>query len=271
MKYKIIFSDYDGTLTVGETVPKETIDAIKEYQKAGGIFVVCSGRPLYSQEYIERQNGFKADANIACQGSVIKVGDKIIKNDGIQSENATELVKILEDLGREYTCFVDGDLYYHGNSIWMDKYLEYFKGTIVKVDDFLTNPKTAFGKYEKLLIIKKPDEDMSGIIKIINERLPGKVVMNSGASIILEVVDAKSTKYEACKALANYLNIPEEETITVGDSTNDLTLVKFGLGLAVEDGHEDLKKVAKGIVPPVNDKPIKQIIEKLLRGEEPIF
>ena len=45
MKYKLIFSDFDGTLLRSDgTIGKKSADAIRDYVRRGGNFVVCTGR-----------------------------------------------------------------------------------------------------------------------------------------------------------------------------------------------------------------------------------
>ena len=43
MKYDMLIADYDGTLGDFGGINSETIKAIKEYERRGGIFAVCSG------------------------------------------------------------------------------------------------------------------------------------------------------------------------------------------------------------------------------------
>ena len=45
MKYKLMISDYDGTLggAPTNTIDDETLSAIREYQEKGGIFVIYTG------------------------------------------------------------------------------------------------------------------------------------------------------------------------------------------------------------------------------------
>ena len=68
--------------------------------------------------------------------------------------------------------------------------------------------------------------------------------------------------------IAKELGVSEDETITIGDSTNDISLLKFGYGMAVASGTEELKKVAKYIAPPIEELPVKCVIEKILKGED---
>ncbi len=271
MKYKMLFSDYDGTfqkLEWGEDIPQIMLDAVKDYRKAGGKFVLCSGRPLYTQNLLAKKYGLVCDANIASQGSVIAVNGEVIKKSGLSIDCHTKIRKILDAHGREYSCFVNGDLYYYGTSEIMQGYLGYYKGNKYFVEDFSKNPVTSGEVYEKLLVMKTTDEDLSDIVDEINGVCGDAVEMNSGAPMILEIVDKSCTKYEACKVIAKYFGIDEGDCVSMGDSTNDLTLVKFGLGIGVEGGHPDLLSAVDYIAPPIEDFPVKQVIDKIITGED---
>ena len=63
--------------------------------------------------------------------------------------------------------------------------------------------------------------------------------------------------------LSKKYGVPLEKIIAVGDSTNDIDLIKGEWhGVAVGDGREELKAVAKEITVPYKDKPIKTLLEK---------
>ena len=44
MKYKLFVADYDGTLGGFDGIKSETVNAIQDYERAGGKFAVCTGR-----------------------------------------------------------------------------------------------------------------------------------------------------------------------------------------------------------------------------------
>ena len=43
---KVLASDYDGTLLFNEKFKEGDLKKIKEFQKAGNLFGLCSGRPF---------------------------------------------------------------------------------------------------------------------------------------------------------------------------------------------------------------------------------
>ena len=96
------------------------------------------------------------------------------------------------------------------------------------------------------------------------EKKYGKeLVVNNGSSHLVEVISKKCSKKFAVEFLADYYNIPHDRIIAVGDSTNDLEMLKGDWhGVCVGDGREELKKIAKEITVPYKDNPIKVLMEK---------
>ena len=60
---KLLASNYDGTLCYGEKVMEEDSQAITEWQNAGNLFVIVTGRSKESlDKYLER-DGLYPDYN----------------------------------------------------------------------------------------------------------------------------------------------------------------------------------------------------------------
>ena len=71
MKYKLIVSDFDGTLAVNSVVSNEVVKAINKYREAGGKFVLCTGRHRLSANAVIKRNGFETDGVISLQGPMV--------------------------------------------------------------------------------------------------------------------------------------------------------------------------------------------------------
>ena len=88
-------------------------------------------------------------------------------------------------------------------------------------------------------------------------------MFNSGAKYLLECINKKYNKGQAVRFLAEHYGVSLNEVLTVGDSTNDIPLIDGEwFGVAVGDGSEQVKKVAKEITVDFNDKPVLHLIEK---------
>ena len=80
---------------------------------------------------------------------------------------------------------------------------------------------------------------------------------------MLEVINPKYSKGNAVKFLADYYGVKLSEVLAVGDSTNDIELLRGEWhGVAVGDAKEELKAVADEITVPYKDQPVKVLLEK---------
>ena len=264
MKYKLIVSDYDGTL--GEApkndVDQQTLQAINKVIDKGGIFAVCSGRETSSITKILKNAGLKGLV-ASFQGariSDIESGEYIF-NGGLTTEQALEVLSAVESTGLSPIGYGENEIFYPKK----DAYIGYYeqnvgiKGRIVNMEEELKKQ----GSAAKICFLGD-NELVNKTVAIMNEKFKDKKIkFNSGAQCLLEAINSECGKGQAVRYIANYYNIPLDQIITVGDSTNDIDLVKGPWhGVAVGDGREELKAVAKEVTVPFKDKPIKTLIEK---------
>ena len=71
----------------------------------------------------------------------------------------------------------------------------------------------------------------------------------------MEVSNRSYSKATALEKIAQYYGVSVEETIAAGDSLNDLPMIaRAGLGVAVKNADEALKKEAKLVLEYSNDE-----------------
>lgn len=264
MKYKLFISDYDGTLGGFEGIDEETVKAIKKYEKAGGKFVVCTGRMYKNIRDICENYGI-ADAVASCQGARInerKSGESLFAGE-IENSLAAEVLYSIEKLPVKPAVLSEDCLYYTLNSFYTDAYK---KADIVKLKR-VKNLAEEVGKgifpALKVNVICDGDYSLFDFIKNFGEKYKGRLIVNSGGPSLAEFVNPKCSKGAAVKFLANYYGINYDEIIAVGDSTNDVELISGGWhGVAVGDANEELKKHAKEITVDYKNHPVKFLLEK---------
>lgn len=62
----------------------------------------------------------------------------------------------------------------------------------------------------------------------------------------LDITPSKTNKEEALAILSNYLNLSSSQVMAIGDNLNDIGMLKAsGIGVAVANAYEEVKKVAK--------------------------
>ena len=265
MKYRLFLSDYDGTL--GEAsrndIDAETLTAINKYIQKGGIFCVCSGRETSSITRILREQNLKGLV-VSFQGariSDIESGERIFDG-GLNSDKALALIQEMRPWGFEPVVYIDDDVYFEELTEYAKWYLKAIRlnGKIANAESLL---KGLNGKVCKICWLGE-EEKINKAAEQMNAKYQGKgAFFNSGAKFLLEAINPECSKGVAVRYLAEKYNIPLSQVITVGDSTNDIELVRGPWhGVAVGDGREELKAVAKEITVPFSEKPVKYLLEK---------
>lgn len=93
---------------------------------------------------------------------------------------------------------------------------------------------------------------------------PGTTLVRSEATY-LEVLPEGATKGAALLALAEAAGVPMEEVAAIGDNPNDLDMLAVaGLGVAVGDGHRDVRAAADLVVGPCAAGAVADLVDHLL-------
>ena len=264
MKYKLIISDYDGTLGCAPSndIPKQTLDAINKYTEKGGIFVVCSGREYSSIRTICIEQGLKG--LLACfQGAMITnlETEEVLFSGGMSEEDAMTALSAAEESGLQPIVYTPNGFYIEKDTEYTAKYEK-----AVRVKGLIANAKDTVRKFHKVCKLGwlgDPKVVSEFAKKLNQEYLEKGIQFNIGVPFLMEAINPKHSKGNAVRFLAEYYNIPLSSVMAVGDSTNDIDLISGEWhGVAVGDGREELKAVAKEITVPFKDMPIKHLIEK---------
>ena len=254
MNYKIISSDLDGTLLNDEMkVSEENRRAIKQYTDMGGVFVPNSGRSL--GEMSDEVKNLPGVRFVICSDGA-DIYDKETDTHISLAMDREELRAVLDILD-DYECFPT--VHYHGNSyLDADRFdratmdynnvNEYFR-----IHFELTNiPKANFAAFcreadevEMICTFFHNRKDLEEAAKRFEE---AGLMVAATASYNIEVFSPRAGKGNALLRLAEHLGVAREDTLAMGDSTNDLSMIRAaGLGLAMENAKEAVKAEADAI------------------------
>lgn len=265
MKYKLFVSDFDGTLgKAPDEIAPQTVETVKEYAAKGGIFVVCTGRMFSSIRPICLRYGLKGLV-ISYQGAMIndiETGTAVFSG-GIEYTLAAEVAKKLQQY-KDVSVLADIDDTLNVEK--MTPYIEYYQ-TACKVKGVVVGDVSEFILRQKKKVLKVGGICERALADEITARLNGiygdKLNVNNGAPMMVEVVSKECDKRVSVEFLARHYNIPYEEIIAVGDSTNDVQLLNGPWhGVAVGDAREELKAVAKEITVPYSQRPVEYLLKK---------
>lgn len=262
MKYDLFISDYDGTLGGFEGIDEITVKAIKEYEKRGGKFVVCTGRMYKNVRDICEYYGI-ADVVVSYQGARIneRKSGKTLFAGAIEKPLAVEVLTALKGVSVKPAVLSENCLYYTEDSPYIDAYK---KANIVE----LKQVYDLADEINKGVPALKINVICDGInhaefIRVYGEKFKGRLIVNSGGPSLAEFVNPLCSKGASVRFLSKYYKIPYDKIIAVGDSTNDIELISGGwYGVAVGDAKEELKKYANEITVDYKNNPVKFLLDK---------
>ncbi|MBE5730887.1 MAG: HAD family phosphatase [Clostridiales bacterium] len=269
MKYKLIVSDLDGTaLNSHRAVSPRTVKAIADYRKAGGTFILSTGRMYESVIQVVDSFGL-GELNVpicAMDGGIIRESKtgKIIELNTLPYEKAAAFAAECERRGSYFQVYSVDKLYVAEEN---EINREYCAHTKVKM-----NVVGCLSKYisdNKLQCVKVlvASKTADAELEYFKDRIEGVQFFLSDVEY-LDGASVKAGKGNALRTVAKHYGISLDNTIAIGDSMNDVSMVSIaGLGVAMGNADERLKRVAKMIAPSCDEDGLAVIIEKAIRDE----
>ncbi len=272
MKYKLIVSDFDNTLADNTCkVSERTKKAIQEYEKAGGKFVLCTGRIFPSAIRKCKDIGISGDC-IAYNGALtgeISTG-KIKRRATLKKEVALTIVKEFEKMSDVIVqVYYDDVIYTQNKNPYSDEYAricnyEYFE-TKYPLSEFIQKNE---GTIMEVLVMAHPDKVLS-LYKEYRKIKTSDYTVVSSEVHFLEFISPEANKGIAVQKMCAELGVDKSEVACFGDNYNDVNMIEFaGLGVAVANGVDELKNKADLICPSNDEDGVAQIIEKITKGED---
>lgn len=222
MDTKLIFFDIDGTLLDEETltVPKSTLDAIQKAQENGHLCFINTGRPRSTIGKIITDIPF--DGYICGCGTYIEYHGKQLfhtelsqelRKQVIQSSFDCQIHAVLE--GKQGAFFPKGCTH-----PFILKTYEIYKKDGFPVFTYDYHDDVMFDKYAAWY------NDESDIEKY-REMISKNFEIIQRAPYFIEVVPLQYSKATGIQFIADYLHNTIENTISIGDSTNDLPMLTY--------------------------------------------
>lgn len=271
---KLIITDLDGTLLNDEKhIPKDNILALREAMSKGIHVSVATGRNFHSaKRYIEE---LELDVPVIFQnGAFIYqwMEDKVLYRSDLKAQIAQEVVEKAKKYGIFYILYID---FLSEKDMYIDKdykgeflnYLEQNKWRINYVDDVIKYLNCKENVAEVALV-----GDEEKIKKVINESLKGfenetSVVKNNKIvfETFYEIFGPNCSKEKSFEFLLKHFNVKPEETMYLGDSYNDIGMLKkVGLPVVMENAHGDVKIYARYVTKSNNEAGVAHAVRKLV-------
>lgn len=266
MSYKIIFTDLDDTLLNSEKkISHIDKEAILKAQEVGVKFVLASGRPTFAMYDLAKELELEKYESfiLSFNGSIItecRNGKNIF-----EASLTKDDLHLIYDFAKENNChiltYLDNEIVSETESEYIDVEVNLTKMPHKVVKSF---KETVDRPAVKCMLLEEPSY-LKEVEKRLKEKYGDKYSIAISKPFFLEITKLGVDKGVALKNLVETLGIKIEESIAVGDSYNDLPMLKAaGLAACVENANEDIKKVCSFISKSNNNGGMAYLIEKLI-------
>lgn len=263
MTIRLVAMDLDDTLLRDDlTISPRVVKAIQKAQTQGVKVTIATGRmPVSARPYAEQ---LRVDVPvITYHGAMIQqaLSGEILFRQVIPSAVAAEIVRYVLDQGVYTQIYLkDRVITTKRNNLSRD----YARISSVRIEeaDLLTVLSQEPEGIEKILLMGE-GEDLDQLAPIIRQRYGGKVHITKSKSCFLEMTDYKVNKGVALAALAGRLGIAQEEVMAIGDSFNDLEMIKYaGIGVAMGNAPAAIQEQADFVTVTNQEDGVAEAIER---------
>lgn len=272
-KYKyIIASDLDGTLLLAkDTLSEENETAIKKMAESGICFVPCSGRTFFEMPPVLLENP-NIRYYIGADGGAIwdKQTDERIEL-CMQKDTVRPVFDLLDSYDAHYSVRIKGRSYIDkkkdADEIYLRNkhsplYVQFIKAYVNIIDGFEEKIRSA-ESVEMICAFFADHDKLEECAKKLLEMGEFNVASSEPGNI--EIFHKSAGKGNALLTLADKLGVPHENTIAVGDSKNDVDMLKkAGLSLAMENAKDEIKAIAHRTICHYKEHSAKYILENIL-------
>lgn len=267
-KYKLLAFDYDGTAAKDGCLPTERVrSAIAAARSRGVVAVLATGRPYTSAKRYAEALGL--DTPVICfQGAMVREladGQHTLFVEPTPAEAMAEIMALATERGLELLVY-DEDAIFGVDGARGTPFYEHWFGVVPIflrsfreiADRFTDEARTPL----KAMFVGSPEENDSfqeELVRLFGDRLG---IVRSHAMFV-EVHSPRASKGHSLSFLAGHFGIAQSETVAVGDSGNDLSMIEWaGLGVAMGNARPDVLARADAIAPSVDDDGLAFVLER---------
>lgn len=239
---KIIATDYDGTLNHGG-IDDAKREAVAKWQQKGNLFVVVTGRDMRFCPEMHRKSGIAFDYYLACNGALIM--DKefgIIEQVFCDSAVLDELLSYLFELGCQWGTVCSQETVVIANPQTADDDAD----AVVDINAY------HFTYFNQVSTALPTFEDARRVTEAVARRFAGILnPLQNGTCI--DIVPVGMDKAQGIRRLLSVCGARESDVVTVGDNVNDLAMIRAFRSYAMQNGVDEVKQAADGIVLSVTE------------------
>lgn len=263
MDIKLIASDMDDTLLNSNvTISERNAKAIKSALAAGKIFLIATGRMYVSARPYAQRLGLDVPL-VTYNGALVKgsASGEIFYEHKMKLATANEVLAYCKEKGYYVQLYVGDSILIKEENACSKMYTKISGIQTTAIGDALYHTDEAPYK----ILVMTSAEEFASVWEQFSTQFKGKLDVTSSKDNFLELMEPGVNKWEAVKSVAASYGVKPEEIMCIGDSNNDISMIKnAGIGVAVANAKDSVKEHAKIVTASNNDDGVALVIESIL-------
>ena len=271
-KYQLIALDLDGTLLdSGKQLSAKNAAALRRAAESGAQIVPTTGRFFDGMPQAIRELPYLRYAITINGAQVLDIGSgEVLYRAELPLARALAILEYLDTLPVIYDC-------YCGSWGWITRAMQEAAPAFIAnehslrmvqelrtpVDELKAYLRARGDDVQKIQLFLQDVSQRPAVMAELERRFPGTVASTSLPNNI-EINAAAANKGDAVRALAAQLGIPMEETISFGDGSNDLSMIRAcGLGVAMANACPAVLAAADRVTTSCDESGVAAVLNEL--------
>ena len=260
--YKLVVLDIDDTIVNSKyKISEKTKKAILAAKNKGIKVTLASGRIHQAMKNVAQELDITLPL-ISCNGALIKNNTEIINKSELNQNAAQNIIDFFNKRSRTLQLYTSDGLFTKEKCerTWR---LEQHEGVPCNIIDSIEYDNFN-ASLLKALIRLEPDE-VEQYRYEVSKHLGNEIDSALSHKVYLEMTQKGVTKGRAVSILADYLSIEQKNVMTIGDSPNDKSMLKWaGLGIAMGNASDEVKNAADQVTLSIEDDGVAHAFEKYI-------
>jgi len=262
-RFKLVALDLDGTfLDSNKKIPARNAEALKKAVSQGVKIMLATSRPYRGAKWVFDEIGVE-DGLIMSQagGLVLRYPDQqVVCSHKFDGALIKEMCEFCDERGIYFHILCGPETYYFNMENDMADLVEkyfFYRGELATADEMA---KMESGKAN---VVTHGMEETLHVLGLLQEAFGDRVELAISDKVSVDINPLGVSKATTLLEAAGVLGIPQEETISFGDTDSDAGMIKAaGMGVAMANASEAAKAAADLIAPSNNECGVAQVFEE---------
>ena len=269
MNIRLICMDLDGTALQKDRMSfsPRLEAALEKAHKQGIAVAVVTGRQFGLLPAAVTNHPVWENLAVLCNGGQIRklATGELLDSLDIAADALYRLLKLAEKYDLPIEFSLDSKLYLTEHSLALqqnDDHLVFHRDTILANHSCIVETLEPFceRKVEKVNLLCIPEENRDAVLDGLKKIAVSAVWSSSNC---MEITHSDADKGRGLAEICRMLHIPEECTMALGDSGNDIAMLRrAGLGVAMGNAPEFVKEAADVVTDRYDDDGAAKAIER---------